>query len=209
MRVLGISGSLRRGSYNTALLRHASDVFEAEGAEFEIDQQLRSIPPFDEDDEDDEPMAVSQLRAAFAAADALRFATPEYNSSIPGELENALDWLSRPLAANPMRNKPAAVIGASTGAFGAVWAQAELRKVLAAMGARVVEGEVAVGHVADRFDAHGRLNDPNLEEQLGEVVRELILEARALAQPPAGKRETPAVDGGPAPAFNDRGASTD
>ena len=199
MRVLGISGSLRRGSYNTALLRHASDVFEAEGAEFEIDDELRSIPPFDEDQEQNEPLAVAQLRAAVAAADAVFFATPEYNSSIPGELKNALDWLSRPLATNPMRNKPAAVIGASTGAFGAVWAQAELRKVLGAMGARVVEGEVAVGHVADRFDARGRLNDPNLEEQLGEVVRALVVEARARDRTAAGNGETPAADSGLVP----------
>ncbi len=102
-------------------------------------------------------------------------------------MKNALDWLSRPLAANPIRNKPVAVIGASTGAFGAVWAQAELRKVLATMGARVVEGEVAIGHVAERFDAHGRLNDPNLEEQLGEVVRGvMIVEALAHDQPASG-----------------------
>ena len=147
-------------------------MFETEGAEFEIDDELRSIPPFDEDCEENEPATVARFRATVAAADAVLVATPEYNSSIPGELKNALDWLSRPLAANPIRNKPVAVIGASTGAFGAVWAQAELRKVLATMGARVVEGEVAIGHVAERFDAHGRLNDPNLEEQLGEVVRE-------------------------------------
>jgi chromate reductase, NAD(P)H dehydrogenase (quinone) len=88
-----------------------------------------------------------------------------------------LDWVSRPAATNAMRNKPVAVIGASTGGFGAVWAQAELRKVLAAMGGRVVEGEVAVGHVMDRFDSLGRLDDPNLEEQVCEVIRELLAEA--------------------------------
>jgi chromate reductase len=196
MRVLGISGSLRRGSYNTALLRQAGDVLEAEGAEFEIDDELRSIPPFDEDEEENEPLAVTRLRAAVAAADAVLFSTPEYNSSIPGELKNALDWLSRPLLANTMRNKPAAVIGASTGAFGAVWAQAELRKVLAAMGARVVEGELAVGHAADRFDASGRLNDPNLAEELGDVVRALIVEALARHRLAAASSETSAVDDG-------------
>ena len=194
MVVLGISGSLRRGSYNTALLRHAGDLFEAEGAAFEIDDELRSIPPFDEDEEENEPTAVAQLRASVAAADAVLFATPEYNSSIPGELKNGLDWLSRPLATNPMRNKPVAVIGASTGAFGAVWAQAELRKVLGAMGARVVEGDVAIGHVAERFDASGRLNDPNLEEELGDVVRALIVEALARDRPATGNRETLTVD---------------
>ena len=84
------------------------------------------------------------------------FATPEYNSSVPGVLKNALDWASRPLATNPFRNKPVAVIGASTGMFGAVWAQAELRKVLGAMGARVVEVEVGVGHAQDRVRRAGR-----------------------------------------------------
>ena len=179
MRVLGISGSLRRESHNTALLRHVGELFEAQGVDFEIYDGLRDIPAYDEDDDvENAPEAVARIRAAVAEADAVFFATPEYNSSIPGELKNALDWLSRPPATNPMRNKPVAVIGASTGAFGAVWAQAELRKVLSAMGARVVEGEVAVGHVADRFDEAGRLTDPNLEEEVREVIRLLVAEAR-------------------------------
>jgi len=174
MRVLGISGSLRRDSHNAALLRHAGELFEAEGAEFEIYDGLRDIPPYDEDyDTEDAPAAVAQLRAAVAAADAVFFTTPEYNSSIPGVLKNAIDWVSRPIATTPLRNKPVAVIGASTGMFGAVWAQAELRKVLAATGARVVEGEVAVGHAHTRFD-DGRLNDPNLEEEVREVVHLLL-----------------------------------
>ena len=152
MRILGISGSLRRDSYNTALLRHAGDLFEAEGAEFEIYDGLRDVPPYDEDcDTEHAPEAVSRMREAVRDADALFFVTPEYNSSIPGALKNALDWISRPFATNALRYKPVAVIGASTGMFGAVWAQAELRKVLGAMGARVVEGEVAVGHADTRF----------------------------------------------------------
>jgi chromate reductase len=196
VRILGISGSLRRGSYNTALLRHAHEFFEREGVEFEIDDELRSIPPFDEDCEENEPIAVAQFRDTVARADAVLFATPEYNSSIPGELKNGLDWLSRPLATNPIRNKPVAVIGASIGAFGAVWAQAELRKVLSAMGARVLEGDVAIGHVADRFDSQGLLKDPNLEEELADVVRALIVEALARDEAAVGSSETPAVDDG-------------
>jgi chromate reductase len=180
MRVLGISGSLRRDSHNTALLRHAGELFEAEGAEFELYDGLRDIPPYDQDDDvEDAPEAVARLRAAVAEADVVFFTTPEYNSSIPGALKNAIDWVSRPLATNPMRNKPVAVIGASTGMFGAIWAQAELRKVLGATGARVVEGEVPVGHAQDRFDENGRLNDPNLEEQVREVVRNLLAEVQA------------------------------
>ena len=159
MRVLGISGSLRRDSYNTALLRHAGDLFEAEGAEFEVYHGLRDIPPYDEDyDTEKAPEAVSRIREAVRVADAVFFVTPEYNSSIPGALKNALDWVSRPFATNPLRYKPVAVIGASAGMFGAVWAQAELRKVLGAIGARVTEGEVAVGQAGERFDQNGRLS---------------------------------------------------
>jgi chromate reductase, NAD(P)H dehydrogenase (quinone) len=180
MRVLGISGSLRRDSHNTKLLRHAGELFEAEGVEFEIYDGLKHIPPYDEDeDSEDAPDAVSRIREAVRAADAVFFTTPEYNSSIPGALKNALDWVSRPIATNAMRNKPVGVIGASAGMFGAVWAQAELRKVLGAMGARVVDGEVTVGHAMDRFDAAGRLNEPNLEEEVREVARTLVAEAHS------------------------------
>jgi chromate reductase, NAD(P)H dehydrogenase (quinone) len=184
--VLGVSGSLRRDSYNTALLRHAGDLFEAEGAQFEIYDGLRDIPPYDEDyDTEDAAHAVSRLREAVRDADAVFFVTPEYNSSIPGALKNALDWLSRPFASNPLRFKPVAVIGASSGMFGAVWAQAELRKVLGAIGARVTEGEVAVGNAGERFE-DGRLNEPNLEAEVHAVVSTLLDDARSAArsQPP-------------------------
>jgi chromate reductase, NAD(P)H dehydrogenase (quinone) len=183
MRVLGISGSLRRDSHNTALLRHAGELFKAEGAEFEIYDGLRDIPPYSEDDDmEPAPETVSRLREAVREADAVFFSTPEYNSSIPGALKNAIDWVSRPIATNPLRNKPVAVIGASTGMFGAVWAQAELRKVLATTGARVVEGEVAVGHAHTRFNEDGRLNDQDLEEEMREVVHLLLATARPAEQ---------------------------
>ena len=186
MNVLGISGSLRRDSHNTTLLRAAGEMFRAGGADFEIHTGLKLVPPYDEDDDrDPAPVAVAQLRAAVAGADALFFSTPEYNSSIPGQLKNAIDWLSRPVVSNVLRNKPVAVIGASTGMFGAVWSQAELRKTLAAAGARVIEGEVAVSHAHTRFDEAGELNDPTIAEQVREVVGMLIAEAdpaqRALA----------------------------
>jgi chromate reductase, NAD(P)H dehydrogenase (quinone) len=168
--ILAISGSLRDSSYNTKLLRNAIELFGDEVVVEELGG-LKDVPPYDEDDDGEgAPAAVRALRAAFAGADAVLIATPEYNSSVPGHLKNALDWVSRPLATNPLRNKPAAVVGASTGAFGAVWAQAELRKVLAAMGARVVEAEVALGHAQTRFDADGTLMDEDLGEQLGEVA---------------------------------------
>ena len=179
MVILGISGSLRRDSYNTKLLRAAGDALETGGVEFVMFDGLKAIPPYDEDDNGvSVPEGVSRFREALAGADGVLFATPEYNSSIPGHLKNAIDWASRPLDTSPLRNKPVAVIGASTGMFGAVWAQAELRKVLAATGARVVEGEVPVGHAHTRFDESGGLNDENLREQLEALVANLVEEVR-------------------------------
>jgi chromate reductase len=122
-------------------------------------------------------VAVAQLRDAIAGADAVLFATPEYNSSVPGQLKNALDWASRPLQTSVLRNKPVAVVGASTGAFGAVWAQAELRKILAATGARVADAELALGHADQHLDGHGSLVDDGLRDQLREVVWALVDEA--------------------------------
>jgi chromate reductase len=143
MRVLGISGSLRQDSHNTELLRAAATLLPS-GVEFELYEGLRDIPPYDEDHESEPPAAVTNLRERIDAADAVLFATPEYNHSIPGALKNALDWVSRPIETNTLRNKPVAVIGASTGMFGAVWAQAELRKVAGALGARVLDRELPV-----------------------------------------------------------------
>ena len=182
MRILGISGSLRDGSHNSKLVRAAGGLLDAERAELIVYDGLKQVPPYDADDDiNDAPSGVAHMREAIVAANALLFATPEYNSSIPGQLKNAIDWMSRPIATNVLRNKPVAVVGASTGMFGAVWAQAELRKVLAATGARVVEGEVPVGHAQDRFDDDGRLNESNLEQALGELVRALVAEMRPLA----------------------------
>jgi len=185
MKVLAISGSLRSASYNTQLLRAAEELFPP-GVDFELYDGLKGVPPYDEEDDvQPAPPAVAALRLAIAGADAVLVATPEYNSSVPGFLKNALDWVSRPVATNPLRNKPVAVIGASTGAFGAVWAQAELRKVLAAIGARVVDAEVAVGHAPTRFDEHGGLEDESLLEQLGETIEALLAETEARALVPA------------------------
>jgi chromate reductase len=179
MKVLAISGSLRRDSYNTKLLRAAEELL-AGSVDFELWVGLKTVPPYDaEDDVQPGPPAVEALRAAIAEADVVLIATPEYNSSIPGVLKNALDWASRPIATNVLRNKPVAVVGTSTGAFGAVWAQAELRKVLAAIGARVVEGDVALGHAHEKFEDDGRLSDLNARDQLAEVLTVLLSETPA------------------------------
>ena len=121
--------------------------------------------------------SVARLNAAIANADAVLFATPEYNASIPGQLKNAIDWVSRPVATNVLRNKPVAVVGASTGAFGAVWAQAELRKVLAALGARVLDVELPVRHAHTRFE-DGDLTDDEIRANLAEAVEALAAEIR-------------------------------
>jgi chromate reductase len=167
MKVLGISGSLREGSHNTRLLRAAAGLLPP-GAELHVYGGLAQVPPFNEDDEHSPPPAVLALKAAIADADAVLVSTPEYNHSIPGVLKNALDWVSRPSPENPMRGKPALVIGASTGMFGAVWAQAETRKVLGALGARVLDEELPVAKAPDGLD------DPQLTERLGDLLRELV-----------------------------------
>jgi chromate reductase, NAD(P)H dehydrogenase (quinone) len=177
MRVLAISGSLRAASYNTALLRALRE--EApDGVVVELWNGLKEIPPYDADDDvSPGPRKVEDLRSLVREADAVFFATPEYNSSVPGALKNALDWASRPLATNAFRNKPVAVIGSSAGAFGGVWAAAELRKVLGAMGARVVDAELAVGHTADKFDIEGTLVDDDVRQGLREALETLLAEA--------------------------------
>jgi chromate reductase len=177
MRVLGISGSLRSDSRNLRLLRAAAKLLPpaAELVEF---TGLKSIPPFDEDDERSPGAAVERWREAIEDADALLFATPEYNHSIPGALKNAVDWASRPVAEAALRGKPAAVLGASTGMFGAVWAQAELRKSLAAAGARVIDRELPVPDAENAFDAQGALADREQSLVLGEILAELAAEVR-------------------------------
>ncbi|HZO34057.1 MAG TPA: NADPH-dependent FMN reductase [Gaiellaceae bacterium] len=177
MHVLAISGSLRRGSHNTGLLRALQE--EApEGVEVTLWDGLRSIPPYDADDDGvPGPAPVEAFRRLVRESDAVVFATPEYNSSIPGALKNALDWGSRPLATNAFRNKPVAVVASSAGAFGAVWAAAELRKVLAAMGARVADVELAVGHAPEKFDENGRLVDDAVRDGLRDALEAVVAEA--------------------------------
>jgi len=177
MRILGISGSLRRDSHNTNLLRTAAEVAGPD-VELELYAALKDVPPFDQDDEaHPRPESVARLNEAIANADAVLFSTPEYNASIPGQLKNAIDWVSRPVATNALRNKPVAVVGASTGAFGAAWAQAELRKVLAALGARVLDLELPVPHAHTRFE-EGELTDDEIRTSLAEVVEALAAEMR-------------------------------
>ena len=179
-RILGISGSLRENSHNTALLRAAARQLPPR-IEFDVYDSLREIPPYDFDlDLEPADAAVARLREAIARADGVLIATPEYNGSMSGVLKNALDWASRPFPDNALRGKPVAVIGASTGLFGAVWSQAETRKVLGVIGADVIDRELPVALADSAFTDDGQLLDPEQRAALTELVG--VLSARAGAQ---------------------------
>src|SRR4051795_6346861 len=178
MRILGITGSLRRGSHNRKLLRAAALLLPP-GVELVEWDGLAGIPAFNEDLESTPPEPVREFFAAIEAADALLIATPEYNSSIPGALKNAIDWASRPFPENVLPYKQPAVIGPSTGLFGAVWAQAEVRKTMKASGAHVIESELPVGMADYAFAEDGSLSDPELSQRLQDVLGDLVREVTA------------------------------
>jgi chromate reductase len=177
MKVLAVSGSLRAGSYNTQLLRAAAEAAPA-GVEVELWEGIGDLPLYDQDlDGGEVPEAVRRLRADWGGADAILFATPEYNGSVPGGLKNAVDWGSRPRLEAPLLNKTVAVVGASPGQFGALWAQADLRKTLGVAGARVVGDELPVTRAHEKFDAAGRLLDTELHGRLSFLFETLAAEA--------------------------------
>jgi chromate reductase len=172
-----VSGSLRRDSHITRLLRAVAQQLPP-GVELEPYEGPKQITPFDEDDETTPDDRVQDWRDAIEDADAVLFATPEYNSSIPGQLKNALDWASRPKSEAALLNKPVAVIGASMRMFGAIWAQAELRKVLAASGARVLDAELAVATAHEAFKDDDAPIDAERGDATAAVVEDLIDLAR-------------------------------
>lgn len=166
MKILAVSGSLRADSYNTSLLRAAAEA-APEGVELELWAGIGELPIYDQDLEGGEvPASVRRLREDWEAADAILFATPEYNGSVPGGLKNAIDWASRPKFEAALTNKTVAVVGASTGQFGALWAQTDLKKILGAAGARVVGTEIPVSRAHEKFSHDGRLLDGEVFEQL-------------------------------------------
>jgi chromate reductase len=180
MRILGVSGSLRDDSFNTSLLRAAAEA-APDGVELELWEGLAELPLYDEElDSDHAPETVERLRDAWGKAEAILFSTPEYNGSVPGGLKNAIDWASRPRLDAVLRNKTVAVVGASTGQFGAMWAQQDLKRILGVAGARVVGTEIPVGRAHERFDNEGRLLDGELFEQLRLHLTTLAAEAVAI-----------------------------
>ncbi|MET0133317.1 MAG: NADPH-dependent FMN reductase [Kibdelosporangium sp.] len=168
MMVLGISGSLRAGSHSTNLLRNAAGL-----ADLRLWTELAGVPPFNEDHEDDPSAAVVAMRAEVAHADALLIATPEYNATIPGQLKNALDWLSRPYGDCELSNKPVAVVGVSPSDYGADWSQRDLRKVLGVCGAQVVERSLCIPRADQAFDNAGQLRDPAARATLAHLFADL------------------------------------
>ncbi len=181
IRVLAISGSLRRDSFNTAALRSAA-ALAPEDMKIEV-ITLHGIPNFDADLEEGPgpPPAVERLKEAIAGADALLIATPEYNRSIPGVLKNALDWASRGGGASPLWGKTAAILGAG-GRFGTVSAQAHLRQILQRSHMRLVDRpEVMIDQAADRFDDRGGLTDERFRSQIQrllDALREEVVRSR-------------------------------
>lgn len=167
IELLGISGSLRSGSYNSALLR-AARALAPDGVRIEIYDGLGDVPLYNDDDRLlGEPAGVTRIKQAIAAADGVLICTPEYNNSIPGVLQNALDWISRPPADSPLRGKPVGIAGVATGNFGATRAQTVLRQVLTSMAAAaMVRPELAVFQARSRFDDDGNLTDETTRELL-------------------------------------------
>jgi chromate reductase len=178
MQVLGVCGSLRLDSFNRRLLAAAAKAMP-DTVVFELFDKMAELPPYNEDTEARRtPLAVMALRRAIAGAHTVVIATPEYNASVPGVLKNAVDWASRPYPGNPLREKPVLVIGASITDFGAALAQADLRRILKAIGAHVLEDELLVRQAHEAFSADGELKDPQLRSKLASMVDTLVSVAR-------------------------------
>lgn len=172
-RILGISGSLRAGSFNTALLRAAKEV-AGDGIEVDV-ATLHGIPLYDGDAEaqDGEPAAVTALKKKIIASDAVLLVTPEYNNGIPGVFKNGIDWLSRGKPDIPavFGDRPFALIGASPGGFGTILSQNHWLPVLKTLGVRLWAGQkLMVSRAGSVFDGEGKLVDDKVRAQLAGFV---------------------------------------
>jgi len=179
VRLLGISGSLRRASYNSALLRVAARLVP-EGAELTLFQGLGEIPLYNDDVRaQGEPEPARRLRQAIVEADGILIATPEYNWSVPGVLQNAIDWVSRPAGHSAFKGKPVAIMGASTSMAGTLRAQVHLRQVLRTVDAHAIpKPEVLVAFAHDKFDADGELTDDTARDLIATLLARLAASAR-------------------------------
>ena len=181
MTILGIAGSLRKGSYNRAALRTALSL-SPENATLEV-YDISDIPPFSEDIEQTAPEKVSELKQRVSAADAILFVTPEYNYSIPGVLKNAIDWASRPYGDNAWDGKPVAIMGASIGMLGTARAQYHLRQSCVFLNMYPLnQPEVMIANAATKFDKEGNLTDSQTREKIGQLLQALVVWTRRLRQ---------------------------
>ncbi len=184
IRILGIAGSLRRQSFNRAALRAATTLVP-DGVTLDI-FELDGIPGFNEDDEQNPPAKVVDLKQQVRAADALLFVTPEYNYSIPGVLKNAIDWGSRPYGDSAWNGKPAAIMGASIGNIGTARAQYHLRQIFVFLNIFPLnQPEVMIGNAAHRFDEEGNLMDEATKEHIRKLLQNLAEWTRKLQRPAA------------------------
>jgi chromate reductase len=173
MKILAISGSLRRGAHSTALAEAAVEL-APDGSEVSLYEGLGSIPGFNQDLEPDGvPEAVEDLRRQIEEADALLVVTPEYNASAPGSLKNAIDWASRPHGASALMGKPAAIVSSSPMPFGGVWANQQVRKAFSITGTPAVETELAIGKVDEKIGPSGNLEDDATRQQVASLLIEL------------------------------------
>ncbi len=172
LKVLGIPGSLRKGSYNLSALR-AAQKLAPHDIEVEI-FDLHGIPPFSEDDEKNPPARVAEFKRKIREADAILFSTPEYNYSIPGVLKNAIDWASRPYGESAWTGKPVAVMGASSGMLGSARAQYHLRQVFVFLNVHALnQPEVLIANAAQKFDGEGNLTDEKTKEMIARLLNTL------------------------------------
>src|SRR5882724_2597450 len=182
IRILGIAGSLRRGSYNRAALRAATELVP-EGAILEA-FELDGIPVFNQDEEQNPPAMVTEFKRRIREADAILFVTPEYNYSVSGVLKNAIDWASRPYGDSAWNGKPAAIMGASIGQFGTARAQYHLRQILVYLNMFPInQPEVMIGNAAARFDKEGNLTDETTKDFIRQLLQNLVEWTRRIGEP--------------------------
>jgi len=182
IRILGIAGSLRKGSYNHGALRAAAELVP-DGATIEI-FELDGIPGFNQDDEQKPPEKVAELKRKIREADAILFVTPEYNYSVPGVLKNAIDWASRPYGDNAWDGKPAAIMGASVGAIGTARAQYHLRQMMVFLNMFPVnQPEVMIGKASEKFDAEANLTDESTKKFIRMLLENLVAWTNRISEP--------------------------
>jgi chromate reductase len=182
IRIVGIAGSLRRESYNRGALRAATQLVP-EGATIET-FELDGIPGFNQDDEQNPPAKVAELKRKVREADAILFVTPEYNYSVPGVLKNAIDWASRPYGDSAWNSKPVAIMGASIGNIATARAQYHPRQIFVFLNMHAInEPEVMIGNAGERFDAEGNLTDDTAKEYIRKLPQNLVDWTRRLTRP--------------------------